>query len=467
LSGDLKSSIFTFRLQERGMLLFSYIKSDQQVSSCRDAYDKAMDASLTKAGAFRPLIRTDRERELMDRIEAGIREYKTQQMEVRRLLAAGQLDQATAWDKKTLVTAGGKTVAALDEFNQVVHSMNAEADEEAEGVKSTAKAVLAFGLLGCAMVGAAVLFAMRRTTGKLRETAAELEKAARDVAGAASQVSSSSQLLAQGCSEQAASLDETASTSREIASMAQTNSGKGREAAGLVAQSQQKFVETHECLEQTVAAMSEIHAQSGKISNIIRAIDEIAFQTNILALNAAVEAARAGEAGMGFAVVADEVRNLAQRSAQAAKDTAALIEESIAKSNDGKSKVDRVATAIHAITGQAAQVKTLVDQVTSGGEEQVRGIEQIGRTITQLGNITQTTAANAEEGAAAAEELNAQSAVLKDIVEQLTAFSGGGGMAGRHRSRIGSPRAGEREDEFEALYTPTGPRPHPPAGVIQ
>ena len=138
------------------------------------------------------------------------------------------------------------------------------------------------------MVGAAVLFAMRRTTGKLRETAAELEKAARDVAGAASQVSSSSQLLAQGCSEQAASLDETASTSREIASMAQTNSGKGREAAGLVAQSQQKFVETHECLEQTVAAMSEIHAQSGKISNIIRAIDEIAFQTNILALNAAV-----------------------------------------------------------------------------------------------------------------------------------------------------------------------------------
>ncbi len=110
--------------------------------------------------------------------------------------------------------------------------------------------------------------------------------------------------------------------------------------------SQHEFAETNQALEQTVAAMGEINTQSAKISKIIKVIDEIAFQTNILALNAAVEAARAGEAGMGFAVVADEVRNLAQRCAQAAKDTASLIEESIAKSNDGKTKVDQVATAI-------------------------------------------------------------------------------------------------------------------------
>ena len=130
-------------------------------------------------------------------------------------------------------------------------------------------------------------------------------------------------------------------------------------------------------LGEMVAAMGSITASSGKIAQIIRVIDEIAFQTNILALNAAVEAARAGEAGMGFAVVADEVRNLAQRSAQAAKDTAALIEESIAVSNGGTSKVGSVAEAIKAITELAAEVSTLVEEVSVGSTEQAKGIEQI------------------------------------------------------------------------------------------
>ena len=190
-------------------------------------------------------------------------------------------------------------------------------------------------------------------------------------------------------------------------------------------QSEQKFVETNQSLDQMVVAMGEINTQSDKISKIIKVIDEIAFQTNILALNAAVEAARAGEAGMGFAVVADEVRNLAQRCAQAAKDTAALIEESIAKSNEGKVKVDQVAEAIRAITEQAAKVKTLVDEVNLGSQEQARGIEQIGKAIAQMEQVTQETAASAEESASAAEELTAQSESLKDIVERLTAMVDG------------------------------------------
>jgi methyl-accepting chemotaxis protein len=172
--------------------------------------------------------------------------------------------------------------------------------------------------------------------------------------------------------------------------------------------------------------MGDIKASSDKVAKIITVIDEIAFQTNILALNAAVEAARAGEAGMGFAVVADEVRNLAQRCAQAAKDTAALIEESIAKSNDGKVKVDQVAVAIRAITEESAQVKTLVDEVSLGSQEQTRGIEQVAKALTQMEQVTQQSAANAEESAAAAEELTAQASTLLDVVAQLSAMVGAG-----------------------------------------
>jgi methyl-accepting chemotaxis protein len=207
--------------------------------------------------------------------------------------------------------------------------------------------------------------------------------------------------------------------------MAHKNSDNSAAAAGLVTGSQEKFVETNRSLDQMVTAMQEINTSSDKIAKIIKVIDEIAFQTNILALNAAVEAARAGEAGMGFAVVADEVRNLAQRSAQAAKDTAALIEESIAKSNEGKARVDQVAVAIRGITEESGKVKVLVDEVSMGSQEQARGLEQIAKAVTQMEQVTQQTAASAEESAAAAEELTAQSESVKDVLERLTTMIGG------------------------------------------
>lgn len=259
---------------------------------------------------------------------------------------------------------------------------------------------------------------------QLRTAVGELAEGARQVAQAAFQVSASSQTLAQGASDQAASLEQTSVSTEEINSMAHRNAGDCRSAAGLVAQSQQEIGEANTSLEVMIRAMDEINASSGKISKIIQVIDGIAFQTNIPALNAAVEAARAGEAGMGFAVVADEVRSLAQRCAQAASDTTSLIAESVAKSNDGKVKVDHVSSAIRGIIQHSAEVKRLVEAVNGGSQEQAHGLEQIGKAVATMEQVTQRTAAGAEQGASAARELTAQSEAVQDTVNRLTAMIG-------------------------------------------
>jgi len=259
----------------------------------------------------------------------------------------------------------------------------------------------------------------------LRGIAAEVSAGAREVAGAASHISSASQSLAQGSSEQAASLEETSAATKEISSMARKNAENSKAAMDITVQSASRIEETNRLLEQMVGASAEIDASSNKISKIIKVIDEIAFQTNILALNAAVEAARAGEAGMGFAVVADEVRNLAQRSSQAAKDTAALIEESIEKSSEGSTRVEQVAQALRAITEDAGRMKLLVEEVHVGSNEQARGIEQVAQAISQMDQVTQKTAADAEESAASSAQLKGQSDSLNSIAGRLTSLVSG------------------------------------------
>jgi methyl-accepting chemotaxis protein/methyl-accepting chemotaxis protein-1 (serine sensor receptor) len=185
-------------------------------------------------------------------------------------------------------------------------------------------------------------------------------------------------------------------------------------------------------MEEMVQSMQEITTSSSKISKIIKVIDEIAFQTNILALNAAVEAARAGEAGMGFAVVADEVRNLAQRCAQAARNTAELIEESITRSNDGGNRLSEVAQAISAITEQSSKAKVLVDEIYTGSQEQSRGIEQVAGAIAQMQKVTQANAASAEQSAAAGNEMSSQSERLRRLVSELDSMIGTTRSASEH-----------------------------------
>ena len=253
-----------------------------------------------------------------------------------------------------------------------------------------------------------VFMISRSINRPLTMASSDLGMHASEISSAAQQVAASAQSLSEGSTQQAAALEQTSASMEEMASMTQSNADHSQQAATLMVDVDKRVIESNQALADMVTSMASIQQTSQQVARIIKTIDEIAFQTNLLALNAAVEAARAGAAGMGFAVVADEVRNLAQRSAQAAHETASLIEASIASAKRGTTKVDLVAGAISGITESVSKAKTLVDQVSVASREQAVGIAQVSQAVVQMERLTQKTAATAEECAAASEELTAQ-----------------------------------------------------------
>ena len=406
--------------------------------------------------AVRGAIFTDEERELNGKIQALLDQFFRSWDGIVELSRASK--DAEAYKKFVLEAAAPykglqEAMAAETEYNR---ASGARYSAEAHRLESRTRIFIWLVLSISVFGGAAMLYVMVRSiNAALGRAVSEVGSGAAQVASAASQIASASQALAQGSSEQAASLEETSSSSEEINSMARKNTENTRAAADLMGRVQAEFEDANRSLDGTVAAMQELNSSSEKISKIIKVIDEIAFQTNILALNAAVEAARAGEAGMGFAVVADEVRNLAQRSAQAAKDTASLIEDSIARSRDGKTRVDHVATAIRAIAQSTQKVQILVDEVNMASQEQSRGIEHVAKAVTQMENVTQRAAASAQESASASTELTAQASSLKDVVERLSELvgvgaqqevSGQGSLAVERQSTSSSSRQESRKE---------------------
>ncbi len=431
LVGEINKATAEMRAAVRNLILSTLLKDTKDFEQSRLRFtDNA--AKIDKAiQEISPLLVSDQGRAASARMEAALTKWKPMFEEIAELCRKGQTEEANRVrsDRQLSVAEEmSKAAAAAAEIQRERMALNAR---DAATAKAESTWVVLVMLAAGLVAGVVILRVIQKVNSELRRIAGDLSASAEQVDGAADQISAASQAFAQGSSEQAASLEETSASSEEVNSMARRNTENSAAAAAVMNESQKKFVETNQKLDQMVVAMGEINASSDKISRINKVIDEIAFQTNILALNAAVEAARAGEAGMGFAVVADEVRNLAQRSAQAARDTAALIEESITKSNDGKVKVDQVAEAIRVITEHEARVKTLVDEVNLGSQEQTRGIEQIAQAISQMEKVTQNAAASAEENAAASEELTSQSATLRSIVGNLTALVGGGEPAGR------------------------------------
>lgn len=341
--------------------------------------------------------------------------------------------------KLALVTQGDNFKAAeialkeLIKYKKEIVSENVRHSDSQAGFYTTASLVSAvMGLLTSLVLGIFLGFSI---TKPLQVATDSMRESAQQVASASEQLSASSQQLAESNSEQAAAIEQTSSTLEESASMLQQSAENTRQALQLSGLAKEAADKGNLEMKEMIASIDEIKESSDKIAKIIKVIDEIAFQTNILALNAAVEAARAGEAGMGFAVVAEEVRNLAQRSAQAAKDTETIIESNIVLSARGVDVSRKVAESLSVITVQSQKVNELMDEITAASLEQTQGINQINKAMSQMEKATQQNAATAEESAAASEQLSAQAQTVNEVVQDIVELIHGNNDQASKRSQ--------------------------------
>jgi methyl-accepting chemotaxis protein/methyl-accepting chemotaxis protein-1 (serine sensor receptor) len=424
LAGQILAAAAELEALDRGVASSSMLQQTSRATDFKRLYQEADRKVQMVISEFGRLPNSEETLIRLRDVEKVQKELAEAQGQFIQLLDSQQMDQAlTGFDAKVL--------PILARMGEMAHALvNDQAadlavrQKNAESKQSTTLWLVVLVSGACAASCLAMLAMVRGTTKRLRHITSELAGCSGGVSEASTQISAASEELADGASRQAAALEETSASSQELSSMTQQNSVHAQEATVLMQQADNRVVEANRTLGEMVESMQAIRAASEKIAKIMKIIDEIAFQTNILALNAAVEAARAGDAGMGFAVVADEVRNLAGRCAQAARDTADLIAESIATTHQGTTRLDLVTKAIVGITESCSEAKRLVDQVCAGSGEQARGIDQIARALSEAEKLTQQASAHAHESASTSSGMRSQSEAMDSVTQELVQLVG-------------------------------------------
>ncbi len=320
-------------------------------------------------------------------------------------------------EMRTLAAEFSGRVGKLNEMLAARRQQLQQTNTVAQGRNETL--VLGLSLVGIVFGVVAGYFIVRSVTRPIAHVAAVLKEGSDRTAAASRQVSSASQAMADGSCQQAASLEETSSSLVEMGSMIKRTAEHTESARQMAGETRAAADHGSDDMKAMKDAMDSIKSAGAEITKIIKTIDEIAFQTNILALNAAVEAARAGEAGAGFAVVAEEVRNLAHRSAEAARETAAKIENSNQRSEHGIRLSERVGNNFNEITQRARKLDTMIQEIADAAKQQSQGIETINAEIARIDSITQANSASAEETASSSAELQSQADRLREAVEEL------------------------------------------------